>query len=210
MGRNSEPKHLKESEKYSRRTLLITPALGIAIAALGGSDVKQKVSSPESFHSSVNYPDLEGPDVPRYNTAVSRGNARKTQAPQAARPTRQTQILRMRRSLVDTAKSFYGVPYDYGGSSRQAVDCSGLTMLVYRAVGLRLPHFADSQKGMFRRVTDPLPGDLLFYTSGSGYAYHVGLYLSRGMMIDAPHHGTVVAARRIWGRPVFGRHPALA
>ena len=87
------------------------------------------------------------------------------------------------------ALSMLGVPYVWGGTSRRGVDCSGLTMLSWRAAGVSLPHYSGAQYYNTARV--PLyalqPGDLLFY--GRRGNEHVTMYIGRGLMIEAPQTG---------------------
>lgn len=215
MSRETGPKHLQESDNVSRRTLLVTPALGLALAMIGGD----ALSAPQTTNVSLSGEKTAGVkdpmyfevDVPPHNAPshISRTGIRKP-PPRTSKPTRGAQVQRMRQQILTTAKSFYGVPYVWAGATRRGVDCSGLTMMVYRAVGLALPHFADSQKDIFRQVRNPLPGDLVFFLSG-GYAFHVGLFTGRGRMIDAPRPGKTVGEHNIWSSNViFGRHPSLA
>jgi peptidoglycan DL-endopeptidase CwlO len=93
-----------------------------------------------------------------------------------------------------------GKPYRYGGAGPRSFDCSGLTMRAFAAAGISLPHSAAAQQHSGRRV--PLsqlqPGDLVFWGSP---AYHVGIYVGGGRILDAPHTGTDVQIQGIWGRP---------
>ena len=95
------------------------------------------------------------------------------------------------RRVVGYARHFLGVRYSYGGvSPRTGFDCSGFVRYVYGHFGISLPHssFADLWRG--RRVVRGhlRPGDLLFFDGAS----HVGIYVGRGRLIDAPHTGAVV------------------
>ena len=101
---------------------------------------------------------------------------------------------------VDTALSFLGVPYCWGGASKTCVDCSGLTMLSWDAAGVYLPHYSGDQFADSTPVplSDLMPGDLLFY--GPGGDEHVAMYVGHGTMIEAPYTGAYV-----WLTPVrFG------
>jgi cell wall-associated NlpC family hydrolase len=93
-----------------------------------------------------------------------------------------------------------GKPYHYGGAGPRSFDCSGLTMRAFAAAGISLPHSAAGQQHVGRRV--PLsqlqPGDLVFWGSP---AYHVGIYVGGGRILDAPHTGTDVQIQALWGRP---------
>ncbi len=109
---------------------------------------------------------------------------------------------------VRAAETFIGVWYRWGGASRYGVDCSGLTMLAYNAVGIALPHFSGGQWNNTVRV--PLyniqPGDLLFY-GWHGYS-HVAMYVGAGKMIEAEHTGTrvhIVRVRLGYGFAGIGR-----
>jgi cell wall-associated NlpC family hydrolase len=95
-------------------------------------------------------------------------------------------------AAVQAAESYLGPPatwYQWGGASRSGVDCSGLVMLAYQAVGVSLPHYSGGQFDATVRV--PLwniqPGDLLFY--GYNGDEHVSMYVGNGQMIEAPETG---------------------
>ncbi|MFM6850393.1 MAG: C40 family peptidase [Terrabacter sp.] len=105
--------------------------------------------------------------------------------------------------IVGIAQSFFGVPYVYGGSSPSGFDCSGFTSYVYRQAGISIPRTASAQQAAATRVSDPRPGDLVFFGSP---AYHVGIYVSPGRMIDAQRPGTVIGNHSIWTAPSgYGR-----
>jgi cell wall-associated NlpC family hydrolase len=93
-----------------------------------------------------------------------------------------------------------GKPYHYGGAGPRSFDCSGLTMRAFAAAGISLPHSAAGQQHVGRRVpmSQLQPGDLVFWGSP---AYHVGIYVGGGRIIDAPHTGTDVQIQALWGRP---------
>ena len=96
--------------------------------------------------------------------------------------------------VVREAKTWLGVPYKWGGASRSGVDCSGLTMMVYKKFGKYLPHNAAEQFKYGRRVYTPAPGNLVFgHYDGYGTGIqHVGIVTGSNQMIHAPQPGTVV------------------
>jgi cell wall-associated NlpC family hydrolase len=105
--------------------------------------------------------------------------------------------------IVGIAKSMFGVPYVYGGTTPSGFDCSGLTSYVYRQAGISIPRTASAQKAAATPVSSPRPGDLVFF----GYpVYHVGIYVSPGTMIDAQRPGTTIGYHSIWTKPSgYGR-----
>lgn len=89
---------------------------------------------------------------------------------------------------VHAALSQLGKPYVWGAAGPDAYDCSGLTMWSYAHAGVSLPHDAAAQQGMGTPVSQSQlePGDLVFFGSP---AYHVGMYIGNGMMVQAPTTG---------------------
>lgn len=105
-------------------------------------------------------------------------------------------------SIVSIAMSLRGTPYRWGGTTPAGFDCSGFTQYVYRHAGKNIPRTASAQAAASTRVSNPRPGDLIFW----GYpAYHNGIYLGNGKMIAARHPGTVVSVQNLWGSYYFGR-----
>lgn len=105
-------------------------------------------------------------------------------------------------SPVETALSYHGIPYVWGGASPSGFDCSGLTMYVYAQHGVDLPHHAASQYLMGVPV-DPSalqPGDLVFFGSP---VHHVGMYIGGGYFVHAPRTGDVVKVSKLADRSDF-------
>ena len=108
--------------------------------------------------------------------------------------------------VVLLARRYLGVPYVFGGASPSGFDASGLTMYVYAQLGVALDHGATGQQKASRPValSSLRAGDLVFFGSTS-YSPHVGIYIGKGMMIDAPHTGAVVSRTPIAGAWIGGR-----
>lgn len=94
--------------------------------------------------------------------------------------------------LVETAATYLGVPYVWGGEHPSAgLDCSGLMLYVFRQHGIVLPHYSgyQAQMGVAVAREDILPGDLIAF----GFpVHHVGMYVGDGLFIHAPRTGDVV------------------
>lgn len=106
----------------------------------------------------------------------------------------------LRANLVETARTYLGVPYLWGGATAKGFDCSGLTMAVYRLNGLQLPRSSREQFDAGEKV--PMgklrPGDLVFFaTTSSAGPSHVGLYIGDDFFIHAPSRGRRITKDRL-------------
>ena len=100
-------------------------------------------------------------------------------------------------AAVAFARLQIGKPYLWGGTGPDAFDCSGLTMMAYRAAGVDIPRTAADQWMWGPRVAPNKvqPGDLVFFAGAHGTRKapgHVGIVIGHGMMIDAPSPGLPV------------------
>jgi peptidoglycan DL-endopeptidase CwlO len=97
-----------------------------------------------------------------------------------------------------------GKPYVYGGSGPDTWDCSGLVQWAFEQAGVLLPRTAADQYAAVGQKV-PLgqlePGDLLFWAtdvSNPATIHHVAIYLGGGLMLAAPHTGTVVQVQPVY------------
>ncbi len=97
-----------------------------------------------------------------------------------------------------------GKPYQWGATGPNTFDCSGLTQFVWKAAGVSIPRVAADQDAWTIPVplSQLLPGDLVFF--GNTDIHHVGIYIGDGLMINAPHTGTVVQVSSIWWSDLAG------
>lgn len=102
----------------------------------------------------------------------------------------------LRNDIVETARSFIGLPYRWGGASaEEGFDCSGLATAVYQLNGLNLPRTSAEQFGVGTPVgrRDLNRGDLVFFAiSGGRRVSHVGIYVGEGRFIHSPGRGKAV------------------
>lgn len=94
--------------------------------------------------------------------------------------------------IINTAKSFLGTPYQWGGTSPSGFDCSGFTQYVLAQNGKSIPRTSQEQFASGQAVdkSQLQAGDLVFY--GNGEATHVGIYEGNNKIIHSPHTGDVV------------------
>jgi hypothetical protein len=101
-------------------------------------------------------------------------------------------------TVIDAARSVLGRPYVWAGTFKGngGGDCSGLVVFSFGKAGISLPHFTGFliNKGVEVSRADLQPGDLVFPDPG-----HVQIYTGNGRIIEAPHTGTVVTERAMWG-----------
>lgn len=71
--------------------------------------------------------------------------------------------------VVLKAKEFFGVPYRYGGTSHNGMDCSGLVSTSYEKIGIILPRtsYAIAQEGEYVEADSLQTGDLIFFKGRS-------------------------------------------
>ena len=85
-----------------------------------------------------------------------------------------------RASLENDSKRMMGIPYLWGGTSGNGIDCSGLARLLHRWIGIEIPRDADMQAAAAKPVEPPFEiGDLLFFGEGdtNRHVTHVGMSL---------------------------------
>ncbi len=87
---------------------------------------------------------------------------------------------------AEMAKSFVGIPYEWGGMSPDGFDCSGLVAYVYRKLAVGLPRVAQDQFYQLPAVGGtPQVGDLVFFNF-NGTVDHVALVIdNQGGLVDA-------------------------
>ena len=71
-------------------------------------------------------------------------------------------------AVIETAKSYRGTPYRFGGTTRAGMDCSALVFHSYYAVGINLPRMSADQSKLGQKINlnQVRPGDLLFFATG--------------------------------------------
>jgi peptidoglycan DL-endopeptidase CwlO len=106
-------------------------------------------------------------------------------------------------NAVRFAYAQLGDRYVWAAAGPDAWDCSGLTMMAWKAAGVSLPHSSRLQYSSGTRVSRSQlrPGDLVFFYSPIS---HVGIYIGGGNMIHAPNPSSRVEISPISEMPYAG------
>lgn len=84
--------------------------------------------------------------------------------------------------IITTALGFSGVDYQYGGTTKKGMDCSGLLFVAFGAHDIALPRVSHemAEEGRRIRLNEVGPGDLLFFTTTrrGRKINHVGLVVA--------------------------------
>jgi gamma-D-glutamyl-L-lysine dipeptidyl-peptidase len=93
-----------------------------------------------------------------------------------------------RQAISQDAQRMIGIPYLWGGTSGNGIDCSGFARLVHRWVGVDVPRDADMQHVAATPVEPPYEvGDLFFFAESDSNRKitHVGISLGGWKMIHS-------------------------
>lgn len=128
----------------------------------------------------------------------------------------------LEQTLRMAGREWFGVPYRFGGTTRNGIDCSAFVQRIMRDhLGVELPRNTTAQVTMGTPVErDQLrAGDLVFFNRRG--QRHVGIYLSNGEFVHAStSRGVMVShlsegywdgrywtARRVIPEPTSGARP---
>lgn len=90
--------------------------------------------------------------------------------------------------ICETALLYVNVPYLWGGRTILGIDCSGLSQIVYKICGIKLPRDARQQALIGTTVeflSESLDGDLAFFDNDKGDIIHVGIIMNKNQIIHA-------------------------
>ncbi|MCK0112897.1 NlpC/P60 family protein [Ornithinimicrobium sp. F0845] len=107
-------------------------------------------------------------------------------------------------AILAEGRKYFGIMYRSGGASPSTgFDCSGYTQYVFKQLGVTLPRTTTGQKAATTRVSNPKPGDLVFWGSTP---YHVAIYAGDGYIYDSGKPGLPVQKRKMFsGVSSYGR-----
>ncbi|MDO6389987.1 C40 family peptidase [Pontibacter sp. BT731] len=82
-------------------------------------------------------------------------------------------------TVIQTARSYTGTPYKWGGTTRVGMDCSGLLCTSFQSINVNLPRTSEEQSrfGKTVKVRELKEGDLVFFGANkySREITHVGM-----------------------------------
>lgn len=109
--------------------------------------------------------------------------------------------------LLETAQTYLGIRYQWGGTTPAGFDCSGFVNYVFDQYGIDLPR---TSRGMYDSAgystVGLAPGDLVFFSIG-GSTTHVGIYLGNELFISSTTSSGVKIdsiSSSYWGKRFIG------
>jgi len=167
--------------------------LSLCFLVIGCGVSKKKTSYGKSRTVTVNSSDKR-PQVSVEGTPIKR--ARKSDT--------KTTSLSKADKIINTALTFSGTRYKYGGTTKKGMDCSGLLYVAFGEHDISLPRvsYNMAEKGKRIKVKNVEKGDLLFFkTSRTGKRInHVGMVVATDDEIKFIHssssRGVIVSSLR--------------
>jgi cell wall-associated NlpC family hydrolase len=193
--------------------IVISGAMVASLALPASADtptVRTTTTAPAALAVPVANPSAaQAPMVPRTFGMISfRGVAKPKPVPvrittdRASRSATRVALPQTAPGVLGIAASLAGIYYIYGGTTTAGFDCSGYTQYVFGKLGVSLPRTAEAQRQAATPVSNPQPGDLIFFGSP---AHHVGIYAGNGKMWDSPETGSSVGLHSARTGGTYGR-----
>jgi len=91
------------------------------------------------------------------------------------------------QQLISQYHDWKGVPYKYGGMSKNGIDCSGFIFSTFKSrLGVNVPRSTEllSESGAHVSRKNLRTGDIVFFSTGTKQR-HAGIYLGEGKFLHA-------------------------
>jgi cell wall-associated NlpC family hydrolase len=102
-------------------------------------------------------------------------------------------------AAIAYARAQIGKPYKWAAVGPNSFDCSGLTMMSWRAAGVSLPRTSQQQYNALPKYpySQAQKGDLIFFGKSPTGIFHVAIYSGNGQMVEAPMPGLNVREKSV-------------
>jgi cell wall-associated NlpC family hydrolase len=136
---------------------------------------------------------------PTPHASAPAAGAARSAAPVAASPLPPAAAHAAGYGVAGTALALRGTPYRNGGSDPAGFDCSGFVKYVFGQNGVAVPRTVTELFRAGRQVGGPdlEPGDLVFFSTVSPGASHVGIAIGGDAFVHAPSSAGEVRVERI-------------
>jgi cell wall-associated NlpC family hydrolase len=96
---------------------------------------------------------------------IEESTGKPSKSPDAS-PNRKIKGTKASKKVLAEARSYLGTPYQWGGTSKRGMDCSGLMVQSFEAVGVDLPRTSSQQYHAGKPVSRKKirPGDMVFFS----------------------------------------------
>jgi len=137
-------------------------------------------------------PQASAAEIPITKTVVSKVKNITTSLIHTAKLNNNT--AKMKETLMKIFHRVNKTPYVFSGSTLYGWDCSGMVVWTYKQFGIELPHSANKQAHIGKRVSSPKLGDIVVFAyPGSTNFYHSGIYIGKGKIVNSNvYYGTTV------------------
>jgi cell wall-associated NlpC family hydrolase len=181
----------------------------LLLIALAASACGRRLGPPPRFPGAIPPPPAPaaGSPPPRVPGAVP-----PPRVPSAAAPATAGEA----DAIVASALALQGTAYRNGGTDPTGFDCSGLVQYVFAKHGVALPRSVSEQYRAGNAVArDALAtGDLVFFTTVTAGASHVGIVVEGDWFVHAPSARGVVRVDRLsaqyWAQRYIGARRVIA